>query len=308
MRDREVLDFVPMPHYDLMIPQSGTVWLRGKLTPPVDQFKLDSHLLPPGLYKTVRDDLARYSTIPVSRVALRKNNNVYEGIIDSNGDPYLFILGTAGIAVHKAENDDDAWKWFDALISIEQKAGLQLQRKHSAQAVSDFFDVTHDSVTKALPSKDRSDSTGRAKKTRSKKVAAKKVGKNGKTRYNYPQDKQQASKKKPGADKNGPQRVAEKTQKEELTGADPIAVPREPTPKRVNPQHVANQLQMPVHTLKHIAKRFSNNPKLKGRSGFISFMKVHLRAFAEKHKLDGDFFGLLYDALVGTKPTVATKL
>lgn len=164
---------------------------------------------------------------------------------------------------------------------------------------------------KALPHTDRTGQDRDAKKTPSKKVSSKKAGKNGKTRYNYPEDKKAKAgkgKKPDGQDQNGPQKVAEKTQKEEQTGGDPIAVPREPTPKSVNPQHVANQLQIPVHTLQHVAGRFVKNKDLGGRKGFIKFMRSRTKAFSEKHKLDGDFFGLLFDALVGAGPTVAKKI
>ncbi len=160
-------------------------------------------------------------------------------------------------------------------------------------------------MNKALPSKDRTGEDKDAKKTSSKKASSKKAGKTGKTRYNYPQDKA----KKKSSKQDGPQRASEKFQKEkeESEGADPIAVPKDPVPKSVDPQHMANQLQIPVHTLQHIAKRFKDNPKLKGRKGFVTFMSTKLKSFAEKHKLDGDFFGLLYDALTGAGPTVATS-
>lgn len=166
-------------------------------------------------------------------------------------------------------------------------------------------------MSKALPKKDRTGDDKDAKKTKSKKASSKKAGKTGKTRYNYPQDKQQP--KKSGGQKNapkqdGPQRASEKHRKEEEAGADPIAVPHEPVPKNVDPQQIANQLQIPLHTLQHIAQRFVKNPKLEGRAGFVSFMQTKMKAFAEKYKLDGDYWGLLYDALVGTEPTVATKI
>ena len=46
--------------------------------------------------------------------------------------------------------------------------------------------------------------------------------------------------------------------------------------------------------------------KLGGRSGFVKFMKTRLKKVVDKHQLDGDYFGLIYDALVG-EHAVASK-
>lgn len=140
-------------------------------------------------------------------------------------------------------------------------------------------------IDKALPKKDRSGEGG-VKKTPSKKASSKQAGKTGKTRYNYPQDKAPESKAKhtPGR-------------------PDPVKH-HEPTQHRADPQELANQLQIPMATLKSIAERFKDNTKLDGRKGFAKFMMSRLKKVTEKHRLDGDYFGLIYDALVGASPSL----
>lgn len=151
MRNRQpplaplIIAEVPMPCYPLLIPQEGTTWLSGKLTNPVEQFRLEDHALPPGLYKTVRNDLARYSTIPVSRVALHKRANEYIGVIDSDGSPFFFALNSLGMMTRKAEDTEQAWKAFDELMDVERKAGLHYKREKSDRdlnaTVAEFSDV-----------------------------------------------------------------------------------------------------------------------------------------------------------------------
>lgn len=174
-------------------------------------------------------------------------------------------------------------------------------------------------VEKAFQRKDKSSEPVKKVKTDGK-ATSKKAGKNGKTRYGYPADKNQAGKKKKasegskaktqgdGAGKKKEGAPQQQTQEMEEKGADPIAVPRQPNPKSADPQQLANQMQIPVQTLQHIAARFVNNPKLGGREGFANFWMSRAKEFAEKHKLDADYFGLLFDALTGAGPTQATKV
>ncbi len=136
-----------MPHYPLVLPKEGTSWLGGKLTDPVEQFKLDTQALPPGLYKTVRDDLARYSEIPITRVALRKHDNSYIGIIDSDGSPYMFVLNSLGMLTRKIEDNDQAWKAFDELMTAERRDGLDRMRNATDREMSQWSD---DAMEKAL--------------------------------------------------------------------------------------------------------------------------------------------------------------
>lgn len=296
---------VPVPSYPLVIPE-GAQWLRGQLIDPSERFKLDDQFIPPGIYKTVRNDISQYADISCTRIALSKHNNEYIGVIDSNGDPYFFSINSMGMTARKADDPEAAWKIFDELMTQERKVGLDYRREKANDDLKPLNKAHRDvesemlhPVVKALPRKDKTSKDRDAKKTPSKKSSSKKAGKNGKTRYNYPQDKKQkTSGKEPGAsDQNGPQKVAERTQQQKESGGDPITVPRQQQPKSVDPQQVANQMQLPVHTLKHVAERFVENEKLGGRSGFVKFMKTRLKDFAEKHKLDGDFFGLLFDAL-----------
>lgn len=146
-------------------------------------------------------------------------------------------------------------------------------------------------IEKALPKKDKS--VEPVKKTKSVKASSKKAGKTGKTRYGYPQDKQQPP--APSSAQPQPRK------------ADPVKQPAddEPTQHRADPQELAAQLQIPLGTLTQIAKRFKTNTKLGGRSGFVRFMKTQLKKVSDKHKLDGDYYGLIYDALVGEQPPVA---
>lgn len=118
------------------------------------------------------------------------------------------------------------------------------------------------------------------KKTPSGKASTKKVGATGKTRYGYPQE--QSSVVQP---------------KKAPSVQDPVQVPKTAKPKEVDPMEFAAQLQIPVETLRKIAERFSANKKLGGRSGFVKFMRTRLEKVVDKHRLDGDFFTLLYEKL-----------
>lgn len=141
-----------------------------------------------------------------------------------------------------------------------------------------LFAMYESPVKKALPKKSIERSV---KKAPNNKASSKNAGATGKTRYNYPQDK--------------------KTVTDEKPKADPVKVPPETsssTQHKADPQELANQLQMPVNTIKHIALRFKTKPAMGGRSGFVSFMKTRLKKVVDKHQLDGDYFGLIYDALV----------
>jgi hypothetical protein len=148
-------------------------------------------------------------------------------------------------------------------------------------------------VVKALPKQDK---TEQAKKTPSKKVASKQQGDGGKTRYNYPQDK------KPGA-----QQAKPAGQDKPPAVQDPIQVPKDSTPKTIDPNEFAAQLQIPLDTLKRIAERFAANKKLGGRKGFTAFMCTRLKAVVDKHHLDGDFFNLLYQQLITPKNPPPSK-
>ncbi len=78
---------------------------------------------------------------------------------------------------------------------------------------------------------------------------------------------------------------------------DPI--PHSPSgPKTVNPTEFANQIGVTVKALSDIAHKFQQTPELKGRLGFINFCRAKLKGVAEKHQLDSDYFGLLFDALL----------
>jgi hypothetical protein len=136
------------------------------------------------------------------------------------------------------------------------------------------------------------------------------AGAGGKTRYNYPDEAMKKRNKR--AATAGPADAEDPEQPEPEEGSpnhqdpeggpqqvqDPVQVPHQPTEKTVDPNDLANQLKMPLFTLRSMAKRFKEEKKLKGRDGFITFMNSRCKALVAKHKLDRDYFGLVYDALL----------
>lgn len=130
---------VPMPAHSSLSPPAGSRWLRGQLTDPGDDNRLDSVFVPPGLFKTVRDDVARYSRIPVTRCALTRMENAYAGVIDSDGDPWLFALNSEGMRVRKASNPESAWALFDKLIDNERYVGRLVRREHASEETSKLY-------------------------------------------------------------------------------------------------------------------------------------------------------------------------
>lgn len=144
-------------------------------------------------------------------------------------------------------------------------------------------------ISKALP-KGKSSSDG-AKKAKTKKASKEKAGATGKVRSSYPNETS-------GAGKNQQQGSTQPKKK-----PNPAQVPndQEEGPPVASPGDLANMLEMSVSSLQRIAHRFRDNTKLGGRSGFVSFMKTRLKTMARKHKLDGDYFGLIFDALAPKK-------
>jgi hypothetical protein len=151
-------------------------------------------------------------------------------------------------------------------------------------------------VVKALP---KSDGEKPVKKAPQNKASKKQAGAGGKTRYSYPGEK--GGDKKAGA--SSTPGFQPKSGKLKPAVQDPVQAPQEPTPKLADPAELANQLQVSVAMLQKIAKRFKDNEKLGGRDGFIKFMGTRLKEVVEKHKLDDDYFGLVFDALVGGTAT-----
>lgn len=188
------------------------------------------------------------------------------------------VAFAAQYKTHKADINKlvDAAK-FSATTSAAIKTGL-----HARAAWLEAYG--NGSVSKALPKKDRSGEADAVKQQPTGKASKKVAGKNGKTRYSYPQEKD-----------------GEKEQA--------AAPPRGPTPRRVpdeakphqppagDPHELAETLGTSVQTLQRVAQRFRDNKKLKGRDGFVRFMLTSLRGVADKHKLDSGYFREVYDAL-----------
>lgn len=174
---------------------------------------------------------------------------------------------------------------------------MQRARKQ-ARINRPFAPGTAANMKKALPKKDKSEPAKKAKKVG--KHEGKKVGKNGQTRYNYAADKQTKSKSGGGSAKKPGAKGPDAQQQTGKPGTDPIPVPDAPrTPKSADPQHLANQLQMPLSTLQQIAKKFHTNEKLGGSKGFAQFMRVNCKDFNAKHKLTTDYWNVIYSALTG---------
>jgi len=121
-----------------------------------------------------------------------------------------------------------------------------------------------DAVGKALPRKSKE---GEVKKTPSRKAVKKQAGAGGKTRYTYPQEKGRGG------------------------GAQVPLVVTHDDHKHADPSELANQLGVSVRTLRRAALRL-------GSDKFSTFMRSRLKTFAQKHRLDPDYWGTLYAALI----------
>jgi hypothetical protein len=119
-------------------------------------------------------------------------------------------------------------------------------------------------VAKALPRKGKEKE---AKKAPARKASKKQGGAGGKTRYTYPGE--------------GSKRGA---------GQAPLVVTHQDH-KHADPAELAEQLGVSVRTLRRAAKRL-------GSDRFGTFMRSRLKTFAMKHRLDPDYWGTLYAALV----------
>jgi len=125
---------VPLPAYPVLGNiKPGGVLLSGKLASAVDTLKLDTRDMPPSRFKSVRDDISRYSPIPVTRVALRRSEHAYIGIIDSNNEPYIFALNSQGILVKRAPDAEHAWQLFDHYMDAERATALETRRYVAAK-------------------------------------------------------------------------------------------------------------------------------------------------------------------------------
>jgi hypothetical protein len=156
-----------------------------------------------------------------------------------------------------------------------------------------------DELEKALP---RGGGEDEAKPKPAAKASKQQVGENGRTRYSYPGEAEKkrldraVNPKAPNAEPNAPNDV--NPEEGQPPVQDPIQAAK-PSEKSVEPEELANALEVSVHTLRGIAKRFQDKPALGGKEGFQKFMATHLKEFIAKHKLDADYFSLLYDNLTG---------
>lgn len=121
---------VPYPIQSFTKPKDHSLWVHGKIEEP--EFQLDRAIMPPSVYREVRDDLNKFSPVPVSRSAIRKSNHAYVGVIDSNGTPYYFALDSRGISVREVAGDE-VWKTFDALIDAERTEALHRRRVEATE-------------------------------------------------------------------------------------------------------------------------------------------------------------------------------
>lgn len=293
------VDF-PRQSQSLVKPKPYSLLVGGETVEPDAQHELDRLAAPLRLYQDVRDDLAKYSPVDVTRAALAMRDHKYVGVIDSDGTPFRFVLSSRGIKVDAVPEAGlgEVWEEFDRLMEDEQRLSRTRRREqaHQEQVAIDrgvektmkeaLPLVITDEVEKALPKKS---SETPVKKTPAKKASTKKVGSKGNTRYGYPQE---------GKDKGTPPAAP--------AAANPVKVPREPEgDPQVDPAEFANQFGLSIDTLQRVANRFASSDKLGGRDGFASFMRRQLSSAAKKHRLDGDYWGLLFEALT-TESSPAT--
>lgn len=119
---------VSMPKQDVLIrPKMGQQMLSGHLTAVDAQYMLDN-ALPDGVYRDVREDLARFAPVPVTRAAFKFSSNSYVGVIDSNGTPYFFALNSRGLLLRPAADAAKAWVVFDRYAELERDAALAQRR------------------------------------------------------------------------------------------------------------------------------------------------------------------------------------
>jgi hypothetical protein len=342
---------MPYPRQSMKQPKPYSVLVGGKTVEPEPQHRMDRAAKPDRLYQEVRDDLARYAPIEVTRAAMQLRDHAYAGVIDSDGVPFRFVLNSRGLKITPIEEagHSAAFLEFDDLMEAEQRRALDRRRVEAAREqarISKETAVPHPNLVvvekstageryaaemraegaelaaqcgeedldqprsedalvvvekarrtrrvertgpdawrfkKALPKKSKDKPV---KKTPSKKSSTKKVGAKGNTRYGYPQEKG-----------SPPAQAAP---------ANPVKVPREPEgDPEVDPTEFANHFGLSVDTMRRVASRFATNEKLNGREGFVSFMKREMAQAAKKHRLDGDFWGLLFDGLMA--PTSAPE-
>lgn len=167
-------------------------------------------------------------------------------------------------------------------------------------------------ISKALP-KPKEDNI---EKVQTQKNSGQKVGSGGQNRYSYPDEnaKKQAKQSTPKAQgqeipDNGGQHPDTEPQSPQAGNPpnpsvqDPIPAQEgeQPSPKEASPTEFANQLGISVKTLQTIANQFKDDKDLKGKQGFIDFMRVQTKEVLEKHHLDSDYLGLLYDAILSPK-------
>lgn len=125
---------VPYPTQTFTKPPDYSLWVRGKIEEPA--FQLDAARMPPSMYQEVRDDLVRYSPVPVSRSAFHRSQHAYVGVIDSKGTPYYFALDSRGISVRPAgDGDDRVWKTFDRLADMERSQAMRERRADATKEV-----------------------------------------------------------------------------------------------------------------------------------------------------------------------------
>lgn len=151
-------------------------------------------------------------------------------------------------------------------------------------------------LERALPKKEP---TSDVKQQKTSGASKKQAGAGGRTRYTYPDESKNDIKKKPAAGSDKPKEKPDAQAQQSDVPQDapkhqPVQVPSE---QHADPAKLAAQLGMDVSMLKKIADKFKDNPKMKGRSGFVSFMSTRLKEMVDKHKLTEDYFGLVYDAL-----------
>lgn len=161
-------------------------------------------------------------------------------------------------------------------------------------------------IIKALPKQSKVTKDAKAKKKGATPIKAgeKKAGVGGKTRYNYPDEK--GPKKPAAAAPAGPAPGGEEAPPP--AEMNPITVPKdgehaEPPAHTVDLSPLLQLTDMTKDKWVAVAKRFQKDG-MGERHGFMRYMQTHLKEFASKYNLDGDYFGLVYDVLTGANPGV----
>jgi Na+-transporting NADH:ubiquinone oxidoreductase subunit NqrA len=88
----------------------------------------------PSKYAEVKTDIRRFFKRKIEDVVVRKRGYVYAGIINAEGELYLYALSSTGFRHKKIEDVEKGWALFLKLREEEDQESLEWRRQVSANA------------------------------------------------------------------------------------------------------------------------------------------------------------------------------